>query len=92
MANFYKVNGHWLTSKQMAEHRKKLNKLAEIFCEWCISKATRHTKDCPTRNEGFDKNTTPKLSLEERELLRKQKDEINNKGEVHDAQHTASQG
>ncbi len=78
MSNFFKVNGRWLTPNQMAEYRKKVTKLSEIFCQWCISRATRHTKDCPTRQEDFDRENTPKITLEERETLKKQKDETVN--------------
>jgi len=69
MANFFKVGGKWITPKQMREHRDERLKLLEVFCPWCVSKAARHTKICPTRKEDFDPENTPKLTSEEREIL-----------------------
>ena len=62
------------------------------FCEWCISKATRHTQICPTKQEGFDAETTPKLTLEERNNLIKQKDEAINKGKGVNSKPVAAKG
>lgn len=62
------------------------------FCEWCISKATRHTQICPTKQEGFDAETTPKLTLEERNNLIKQKDEPINKGTSVNPKSVATKG
>jgi hypothetical protein len=74
---FFLHNGQWINMEQMKKVREKLNREKEIFCKFCISKAIRHTKDCPTRQEGFDKETAHALTEEEREKLTQEKELIN---------------
>ena len=74
---FFNHNGQWLGLEQMVKIREKLNREKEIFCPFCVSKAIRHTKDCPTRVEGFDKETAHVLTEEEREKLIQEKELIN---------------
>ena len=74
---FFYHEGQWLNLEQITKIREKLNKEKEIFCKFCISKAVRHTKDCPTRKEGFNKETAHVLTDEERESLIKEKELIN---------------
>lgn len=92
MSNFYFLGGVWRTAIQAAAWRKEQNRLAEIFCHWCISKGNRHTGDCLTRNEDFDPETTPKLTKEERDQLLKQKDETINKTSARPSQPASSKG
>lgn len=72
--------------------RAEQTRKSVTFCEWCISKATRHTQICPTKQEGFDAETTPKLTLEERNNLIKQKDEAINKGKGVNSKPVAAEG
>lgn len=72
--------------------RAEQTRKSATFCEWCISKATRHTQICPTKQEGFNAETTPKLTLEERNNLIKQKDEAINKGKGVNSKPIASEG
>jgi hypothetical protein len=53
--------------------RAKIDRDRTTFCNFCISKATKHTKDCPTKLEGFDKETAHALTEEEREKLIQEK-------------------
>jgi hypothetical protein len=74
---FFQHNGQWLNLEMMKKVKAKLDREKEIFCPFCVSKAIRHTKDCPTRVEGFDKETAHVLTEEEREKLIQEKELIN---------------
>lgn len=89
---FFKVEGKMLTVDQMRKWREEQLIKAKLFCDWCISKATRHTNECPTKTEGFDPETFPKLTLDERESLTKQKDEARRKRTGNNTQSTPEEG
>ena len=80
MPSFTKIGGKFLNKKQLINWRLTENYKNTIFCDWCIAKNVRHLKGCPTTLPDFDPNT-PKLTIEERKELIKQRDlnkELNN--------------
>jgi len=74
--NFFKVEGRWITPRQMREWRAKQKLKDLVKCDWCITQGIRHSKWCPTLNINFDPET-PKLTFVEREQLMKQKNGTN---------------
>ena len=75
---FFKVKGQWFNTQRMKAYREEQVRLAQIFCDWCVSKAVRNLKDCPTKLADFIPENTPKLTKEDREILIKQKNETLN--------------
>jgi hypothetical protein len=73
MTNFLFLGGKFRTREQAIKWRQEENYKNAIFCDWCIAKNVRHMKDCPTLLPDFDPNT-PKLTLAEREELKKQRE------------------
>jgi hypothetical protein len=76
---FFKHEGQWVPMEQIRKIRERLNSEKEIFCPFCVSKAQRHTKECPTKLLDFNPETAHKLTLEERDEILKQRELINNK-------------
>lgn len=60
---------------QVKAWRAEQDRKSSIFCPFCISKAVRHSNNCPTRKEGFDPSTAHELTKDEREQLISQKNE-----------------
>lgn len=88
---FFQLGGRTMNTDQARKWRAEQTRLEAIFCDYCISKAVRHTKECKTREEGFSE-ATPKLTKEERENLIKQKDEPTNQGKTLNTQLVATEG
>ena len=68
MQFFYHL-GQWLRPEQIKKIREKEAYDRQIFCPYCTSKATKHMKDCPTRQPDFNQETAHVLTKEEREEL-----------------------
>lgn len=66
---FFEHKGRWIPRDLFKKIREIEIEKAGYFCPYCVSKAVRHFKDCPTRQEGFDKETAHELTKEEREEL-----------------------
>ena len=70
---FFLHNGRWLNLEQIKKVRAKEDYERQIFCPYCSSKATKHMKDCPTRQPDFNAATAHVLTKEERdEIINKQ--------------------
>jgi hypothetical protein len=77
MGQFFKVGDRQLNLEQMVAWRAEQNYKNRIFCEYCVTKAVKHLKDCPTKQPDFNPETAHKLTIEERELLIAQKNGSN---------------
>ena len=71
---FFQHLGQWLTLDQIKKIRESEKIARGIFCPYCITRSPiKHTKDCPTTKDGFDKETAIHINQKEREELLKNK-------------------
>lgn len=80
MSTFFNVRGRVMNVEQMRKWRAEQNRLSATFCHWCTSKGGRHMNNCLTKLDNFNPDVTPKLTEEERNNIKIQKDEIVDKG------------
>jgi len=73
MPSYTKIGGRFMTREQAIKWRIQENYKNAIFCDWCIAKNVRHMKGCPALLPDFDP-ATPKLTIPEREELKKQRE------------------